>query len=76
MSCFNQGCEYLGGFRTYAEAVNHLLRTYAKEMYIESAVADLDKTKQGAKEDELTFGSRRGDKARACGNVFSESQPI
>lgn len=75
-SYFNRGSSRLGGFRTYPEAVNHLLRTYAKDTYIEKAVADLDKTRQGSEEDELAFGTRLRDKARACGNVFSESELI
>lgn len=57
-------------------ALNHLLRTNAKDTYIEKVVADLYKTRQSAEEDELAYSTRLRGKAGACGNVFSESEII
>ena len=66
----------LGGAKTYPEAVNHLLHTFAKDSVIEQAVESLNTMKQGAQESEGDFGRRLRRQARKCGNVFSEKQLI
>ena len=53
-----------------------MLRKYAKDAIIEKTVVDLDSTQQREEEDETSFATRLQDKARACGNVYSESQLI
>lgn len=71
---FNHGSPCLGGFRTYPEALNHLSRTNAKDIYISKGIPVLEKTRQGVEEDDLDFSTCLRDKARACGKVFSETE--
>ena len=75
-SYFGRRNSSLGGFSTYPQAVNHLLRTYATDVIIERALTELDNTVQGPAEDELKFGERLREKARQCGNVFDEGELI
>lgn len=64
------------GFTTWPEAVQFLLRTYAKDTYIEDALIVLDGCHQSPQEDEEQFARRLRKTNRAIAGVFSQQDLI
>ncbi len=64
------------GIRTWPEAVQWLLRTYAKDSYIQRAVQDLRALRQKDGETETNFGDRLIAKFSRLGGVFSQEDQI
>ena len=60
-----------GGFTTWPQAVQFLLRTFAKDAYIEEALVSLDELRQDPDEKEVAYAKRLRKQARRCGSVFS-----
>lgn len=69
-------CYHNGGFGVWPEAVQFLLRTYAKNLYIERFAAEMDSLTQDGDEDERAFAERLQTKARYCSGVYSEQDLI
>ena len=73
---FDLANDGLGGFQTWPEAVQFLLRTYAKDAYIEEALADLDDCEQEPTETEEAFAKRLKVKTRMMAGVFTQQDLI
>ena len=65
-----------GGFTTWPQTVLVLLRTFAKDAYIEEALARLDELRQDPDEKEVSYAKRPRKQARRCGSVFREQNMI
>ena len=65
-----------GGFTTWPQAVQFLLWTFAKDAYIEEALARLDELRQDPDEKEVAYAKRLRKQTRRCGSVFSEQDMI
>ena len=65
-----------GGFNSWPEAVQFLLKSYAKDRHIEEALASLDDIKQMSEEKETAYAKRLRTQARRCGGVFTEPEMI
>lgn len=61
-----------GGFNSWPHAVQFLLRSYAKDIYIEKAAAEIDQLTQKDDEDEVAYARRLKNKARVCAGVYTE----
>lgn len=76
MSNQDLGEECTGGFATYPEAVQFLLRTYAREAYIETAVEEFDRLAQKSDETELDYSRRLREANRKLGSAYPEEELI
>ena len=65
-----------GGINSWCEAVQWLLRTYAKSQVIRDGVIAFRNCQQKPDEDEATFGDRVRFAAYRCGNVFTEIERV
>ena len=65
-----------GGFNNWPEALQFLLKSYAKDRHIEEALASLEDIKQMPDEKESAYAKRLRTQARRCGGVFSEPEMI
>ena len=73
---FDLANDGLGGFQAWPEAVQFLLRTYAKDAYIEEALQELDECVQGSEETEEVFAKRLRSQTRQMAGVFSQQDLI
>lgn len=76
MSNQDMGEDNTGGFATYPEAVQFLLRSFAREAYIETAVEAFDRLTQNREETELGFSRRLREANRKLGSAYSEEELI
>ena len=67
----DQGC-----FTKWPQAVQFLLRTFAKDAYIEEALARLDELRQDSDEKEVVYAKCLRKQGRRYGSVFSEQDMI
>jgi hypothetical protein len=76
LKLFNTACRGKTGssVRSYCEAVQWLLRTYANAVAIRKAVQDFNAITQKPGEDEPALGNRVRIAAYRCGNVFTDSE--
>jgi len=65
-----------GGIAEWPEAVQYLLRNYAQNKYISSAIRDLRDTKQGNNETEKEYAIKLNNAVARCGNVHGTSEVI
>ena len=77
---FNASCEFgdtsSGGITNYCDAVQFLLRLFAKDRYLDDAKDKLDAVKQRPDEDEVAYAHRLHDSAHNFGPVFVERDLI
>ena len=73
---FDLANDGLGGFQTWPEAIQFLLRTYAKDAYIEEALQELDECIQGTEETEEVFAKRLRSQTRQMAGEFSQQDLI
>ncbi len=66
----------MGDFSTWPEAVQLLLQTYARDEYLEEAVAALNRLVQKNGESEHDFARSLTQAARKCAGVFSRQALI
>lgn len=62
--------DHPGGFTTWPEAVQCVLRTNAKNSYLERAVSDIGRLQQKESEDESAFARRLSKQTRMRAAVF------
>ena len=65
-----------GGFINWPEAIQFLLKSYAKDRHIEKALTSLEDIKQMPDEKESAYAKCQRTKARRCRGVFSEPEMI
>jgi len=65
-----------GGIGSWPEAVQYLLRNYAQNKYISSAIRDLRDTRQKELETEKEYAVRLNNAVTRCGNVHSSAEIV
>jgi len=65
-----------GGFTRWPEAVQYLLRTYAKDHHIEGFVAEVEALHQAGDENEASYARRLRNKANECAGVYTDQDLI
>lgn len=77
---FESACEFgdtsSGGISNYCEAVQFLLRLFAKDRYLDDAMETFDGVRQRSDEDEMSYAQRLQDCAHDFGPVFVERDLI
>ena len=69
-----RGSSRTGAIRSWPDAVQYLLRTYATPASIREAVAKVSSTKQNQGEDETEYSVRLCHAIQRCGNVYDDSR--
>ena len=62
--------------QSYPQAINFLLSTYAKDLYLERTLEELDNISQQRNETEVQYAGRLKELARLLGNIFSQHNLI